>query len=124
MVAFHTGLFSWWAQTADGVQQVATVFKKIFSPPRAENLQTLAEKTCLAYLVENVLFRMFEGLQLSMSHVSVFYRAWDVHRVVLTSYDDVSFSGQAGQDSRILQFKNYIRVKKLQYSKKQRQLEV
>lgn len=66
---------------------MASVFKRLFTPPGVSNLQTLQEKTCLAYFVDNVVFRLLASLKLSMSEVSVFYRVWDTHRVVLTCYE-------------------------------------
>ena len=83
------------------------MLKRVFEPPRREQLETLEEKTCLAFFVDNVLFRLFSALKLSMSQVSVFYRAWDAHRVVLSSYEQVT-----EDDSRISRFKKYLQVQK------------
>ena len=111
MVAFQAGFFSWWTyhKNKDGVQFIATVFKQLFLPPTPANLQTLSEKTCLAYFVDNVVFRLFAALKLSMSEVSVFYRTWDTHRVVLTCYEQVSTD-----DVRVIQFRKYLQAKKKQ----------
>ena len=113
MIAFYAGLFSWWTQQKDedGVQFTATVLKAIFQPPRADNLQTVGEKSCLAFFVDNVLFKLFSALKLSLRQISVFYRTWDSNRVVLTAYDQVS----QNPDARILQFKKYIQAQKNRY---------
>ena len=60
MVSFYAGFFSWWTRDNSDINFTGTLFKKIFEPPQVEQVETLTEKSCLSYFVDNVLLQFFE----------------------------------------------------------------
>ena len=86
-MGFYAGFFSWFVPASTAPQErdinfVATVFGKVFTGPKPGMLDTLAEKACLNYFVDEVLIRLFSALKMKSTDIEVFCGAWDPHQLI------------------------------------------